>query len=272
MVVIGEILLVKAIFGLDMPAADGGGKAKLGVVRLTGAMTAESPAGAAHIIPALKVAFGNHDVKEIALFIDSPGGAPAEAERIGAFLDQQRKATGKPVVAIISNIGASAAYLTALHTDRIVAGRYSLVGSIGAVVQGWELERVLEKFDVKQRSFASGKFKTMLNPFQAMTPETADKVQAMADRAGSIFANEVRQLRGEKLKLAEFNTGEVWDGESAKKHGLIDELGTLDVYAASKNLVVLDMGPATSKSLPFLKTVADGLADALIARSTLRLE
>lgn len=66
--------------------------------------------------------------------------------------------------------------MLALHADKIVAGRYSLVGSIGAVVTGWDFHKLAEKSDVNQRIYASGVHKNMLNPFVAMSKESEVKV------------------------------------------------------------------------------------------------
>lgn len=274
--IVVQVVLMRAFlpgaFGGAGASASGNGDRLLGVVRLTGPMAAGAEAGADKVIPALKAAFADKHVTEVALYIDSPGGAPAEAERIGAFIDMQHKKTGKPTVAILSNIGASAAYLTAIHTQRVVAGKYSLVGSIGAIVQGWGLERVMDKIGAEQRVFASGKFKAMLNPFKPMDAETATMIQAMANNAGATFAQEVFALRGDKLKLANYDTGEVWNGADAKKLGLIDEVNTLDGYAFKKDLEIVEFGPRAAAAFPFIKTLASEMADALIAKAYLRLE
>jgi protease-4 len=265
---IGEIALIRSM--LPAAASTSSGPA-LGVVNLVGVMAADSEAGAEKVIPALQEAFEDDSVKEVALFIDSPGGAPAEAERIGDFLQAERKKTGKPTIAIISNLGASAAYLTAIKADSIMAGRYSLVGSIGAVVQGWGLDKVMKKFDVEQRVFASGEFKTMLNPFQPLSGPAAAKAQAMADTAGEMFAKDVAAARGKKLKLVRYATGEVWTGEAAQANGLVDSIGTIDSYAAGKKLALKQFGPFHSKALPFVKTFAQGVADALKGEASMRL-
>lgn len=267
LVVVIEVVAIR-MFLVPASGLKAGNGPALGVVTLSGPMMADSQAGAAKVIPALQAAFENSDVKEVALFIDSPGGAPAEAERIGAYLKAQSQKTGKPTVAVISNLGASAAYLTAIHADSVVSGRYSLVGSIGAVVQSWGVDKVLKKLDVEQRVFASGQFKTMLNPFQPLNGATADKVQAMADNAGAVFAADVATMRGSRLKLADYATGEVWAGETALQYGLVDTLGTLEGYAVAKKLVVKEFGPFPPKSLPFMKTAAEGIVDALTAKAT----
>lgn len=135
------------------------------VVNVSGVIGAENLASSEELLPVLEKAFQSTKVKAVALNIDSPGGQPFEAERIGQTIDRLKSATGKPIYAFIGNTGASAAYMLALHADKIVAGRYSLVGSIGAVITGWDFHKLAERLDVTQRVYASGVLKTMLNPY-----------------------------------------------------------------------------------------------------------
>lgn len=230
----------------------------LGVVRLSGEMKADARGGADKVVPALRAAFEDQRVKRVALYIDSPGGSPVEAERIRTYMQAKRKETGKPTVAIISNMGASAAYLSALGADEIVSARFSLVGSIGAMVQGWDVSRALEKLDVSHSVYVSGHLKSMLNPFLPPTEEAKAKAQMLADRAGQLFSEEVAAARGDKLKTKDYATGEVWDGERAKEMGLVDHLNTLDGYAEQHKLKVLAFGPVEKKGLGLLGAMAEG--------------
>jgi protease-4 len=111
----------------------------VGVARIEGAIAPNEQASADSIVPLLKKAFDDAKVKAVVLSIDSGGGAPVEAERIYTALASLKAKHHKPVVAVINNIGASAAYMIALHADKIIAGKYSLVGSIGAIMEPWQL-------------------------------------------------------------------------------------------------------------------------------------
>ncbi|KAK0039477.1 S49 family peptidase [Biomphalaria pfeifferi] len=90
--------------------------------------------------------------------------------------------------------------MIALHADKIIAGKYSLVGSIGAVMQPWQLDRAIGKLDVSQRVYASGKLKSFLNPYIPVTPEADAKAQHLVDQAGAAFLAEVKARRGSALK------------------------------------------------------------------------
>jgi protease IV len=191
-------------------------------------------------------------VKVVVLSIDSGGGAPVEAERIGFMIDTLRKKHGKPVYAVIQNIGASAAYMIAMNTDKIYAGRYSLVGSIGAVMSSWDLHRAINKLEVEQKVFASGELKAMLNPFVAPTKGAERKAQELVDKAGAIFQSQLMERRKSKLITGiNYGSGEIWDGDQAVKIGLIDELGTIESIALAHDAVIREYGPTQRTYSPF---------------------
>jgi protease-4 len=212
-------------------------------------------------------------VKAVVLAIDSPGGSPGEAERIYRAMESLRAEHGKPVVAVISNVGASAAYLIALHANKIYAGQYSLVGSIGAVLASWDLHRAAERLEVSQRLYASGPLKAMLSPFQPTTPEADAKARLLTHGLGEAFVAEVRRLRGGRLSAsADIATGEVWLGADARSLGLIDAIGTLEeVIRKHWNLASYDFGPRRGRGLLAMEAIADYVRE-VAANSLPRLD
>jgi len=217
----------------------------VGVVRVDGQIAAGSLASADRIIPALRDAFESRRVQAVVLSIDSPGGSPVEAERIYRMIEAYKQSHPKPVVAVINNIGASAAFMIALHCDTIVAGDYSLVGSIGAIMSGWDLHRAIDRLDVAQRVYASGALKSMLDPFLPMSTEADEKAKDLVMQMGRQFVADLNATRGAKLKPdVDYGTGEVWGGSEALNLGLVDERGTLDEYVQRRwGYAIRDFGP-----------------------------
>lgn len=229
----------------------------VGVVHVDGEISSSSKTASAQaIIDALKVAFDKPNVQGIVLAINSGGGQPGESERVTQYLEQRRAETHKPVIAVVQNTGASAAYMIAMHADKVYAGRYSMVGSIGAILATFDYHKVLERFDVERKVFASGSLKGMLDQWSEATPEADAKAHDLVNRLGQRFAKEVQDERGDKLKKGvNLWTGEVWTGEQALDLGLIDKIGTID-SAVSDNfgkLASYDFGPIPkSGGIPFL--------------------
>lgn len=227
----------------------------VGVVELSGEMASGSRASADNVIPALRKAFESERVRAVVLSIDSPGGAPLEAERIYSMIDSWRKSHPKPVIAVINNVGASAAYMVALHCDEIYAGKYSLVGSIGAVLSGWDFHKALERVDVGQRVYASGNLKAMLNPYLPMSPEADRKALDLVTKMGQQFRDELETQRKGKLTAGvDFGSGEIWGGIEAHKLGLVDGLSTVDqiVKARWPDLRIHGFGSSGAGGLPLL--------------------
>jgi len=204
------------------------------VVQVKGNIFSGSLAGATQVVPALRAAFERSDVAAIIVRIDSGGGAPSEAERINAAIEELReKHKDKPIVAVIESIGASAAYMIALHCDEIYAGRYSLVGSIGAIITTWDFSGAMSERAIFQRNYASGSLKGIGSPFTPPTPEGEAKLLEMVNSIGKLFEDEFLAKRSTKLKQGRsYASGEVWSGEQAKDLGLIDHVGTEDTALA----------------------------------------
>lgn len=243
------------------------------VVRIEGAIMPGSDSGSADaIIRAIKIAFDDKKAAGgIILYIDSPGGSPAEAERINGVIEAQKKETGKKVYAVCGNLCASAGYMIAIHADEVYAGRYSLVGSIGAILSTWNFSEAIGKFGVQHHSYASGKLKSMLDPYHAVKPEDSVKAQSLVSGMGKVFAAEVETFRGAKLsKGVDLFTGEVWTGEEAKTNGLIDGVATLDDVVLTKfgkDAKASELNKP-GKKFPFMQTAADALVTSLSAAVT----
>jgi protease-4 len=277
----GVPVLLSVLYFLFFLGASGFSFGPLGetvaLVKISGEINATGLASANKVVPALREAFENPKVRGVVLAIDSPGGAPAEAERIYKALAHFRQQHNKPVVAVIGNTGASAGYMIAMHADSVHAASYSLVGSIGAVMMGWDFHKALDRLNVAQRVYASGELKAMLNPFTPNTAQADEKARALVSGLGGAFVEELKRIRGSRLKSGvNFATGEVWGGYEAKELGLVDSVATLEEVVAARwpGLPLHDFGPRPSNgigsvfgqtALP-VDTLLDQLGSVLYAR------
>lgn len=259
----GFFLLSSAIYFLMMASFHGykplGMSDVVGVIKVDGPISSGAPASADKLIPIIQAAFENKHVIGIALSIDSPGGQPVEAERIySAIEEMKKKYPAKKVIAVINNLGASAAYMIALHADEIYCGRYSLVGSIGAIVATWDVHGLLNRFDVHRRVYASGELKSMLDPYMEPSPASKDKAQELVNQMGAIFVADLTRIRGARLKKEiNYGTGEVWTGTNAKEFGLVDGIGTLDQVLEDKWHVKGHTFGPTQSSFPLFADASD---------------
>ena len=175
------------------------------------------------------------------------------------------------MVAVINNMGASAAYMIAVHADKIYAGKYSLVGSIGAIITAWDLHKAIERVDVAQHVYASGQLKSLLNPFAPVSPEADAKAKVLVSQVGTAFLDEVKRARSGTLKAnVDYASGEIWSGQEAKDIGLVDGISTLDELVATNwGIKIYDFGPSQDTFGLFsasLEAVTQEIGDSLAAR------
>ncbi len=152
------------------------------------------------------------EIRALVLIINSPGGGAASGEEI---YYQVRAMRGEmPVVAVIDQLGASAAYRIALGTNHIYAKPSSLVGSVGTAFQ-------LPSGDtISERAYTTGPHKG-----------TGSSTELYVEKLGLLheeFVNSVIAERGERLKMDRLplSTGAVFIGLEALEYGLVDEIGS----------------------------------------------
>lgn len=197
----------------------------VGVVTINGPILGSEAASASTVVPLIRAACDNEAIDTLVLRINSPGGSPGDADRIATAVDRC-KTKGKPVVASIGSIGASAAYLIASHADRIVANRYALVGSIGTIISKLEFSEAATRLGAREVTYASGKDKDMLSGWRSETDGQRAVVQELVDELANTFMEDVRLQRGDRLDESRepLNTGRVWTAADALSLGLIDEV------------------------------------------------
>jgi protease-4 len=179
------------------------------------------------------------------LRIDSPGGTVGDSQEIYAALKRLREKV--KVVASFGNISASGGVYIGVGADYIISNAGTITGSIGVILRGNNIEKLLDKIGVSFKVIKSGAYKDILSFDREITPEERVILQSLIDSSYNQFVETVAE--GRKLSPAtvrSFADGRVFTGEQAVGLGLVDRIGTEEdarVYAAE--LVGLD--PKTTK-------------------------
>ena len=159
------------------------------------------------------------------LRIDSPGGTVGDSQEIHAALLRLREKECH-VVASFGNISASGGVYIGVAAERIVANPGTITGSIGVILRGNNLSKLLERIGIRFETVKSGTYKDILSPDRALTIEERQLLQSLIDSSYSQFVEAVaegRELSEERVRS--FADGRVFTGSQAKELGLIDELG-----------------------------------------------
>jgi protease IV len=191
------------------------------IARITIGGTMTSDAARLHLIETLAE---NDHIKAVIVAINSPGGTSASGEELYEALAQLR--AKKPVVAVVGELGASAAYMTAIATDRIFARRLSLVGSIGVYFQTINAGKLFATIGVDLDKLQSGPLKAEPDFDEAMTSDVRVALQGIVDDSFRWFADVVAERRGIALaELAPVLDGRILTGNQGLEAKLIDAIG-----------------------------------------------
>lgn len=163
-------------------------------------------------------------VEAVMVYINSPGGTVVGGENL--YLGLGRLAEQKPVVAVMGSTATSAAYMTAIATDRIFAREGTLTGSIGVIMQTADVTGLMEKIGVKPEVIKSGPFKAQPNPMEPVSDEARAHIQGVVMDMHAMFVDMVASGRGlERDRVLGLADGRVFTGRQAIQEGLVDAIG-----------------------------------------------
>ena len=166
----------------------------------------------------------NH-LKALVVSIDSPGGTTAGSESL-YYQIRDISASGKPVVVVMKTLAASGGYMTALAGDYIIARKGTITGSIGVLVQSFEITKLAEKLGIKFNTLKTSELKASPSPFEELTPKSAEAIQSLLQDFYDFFVDTVAERRKmPREKAAMLADGRIYSGNQAVKNGLIDAIG-----------------------------------------------
>ena len=161
------------------------------------------------------------------LRIDSPGGTVGDSQEIYAALRRLQKDKEVKVVASFGNISASGGVYIGVGAKHIVANPGTITGSIGVILRGNNLERLLDKVGVSFKVIKSGPYKDILAFDRQLTEEEERILQELIDTSYQQFVHTVAEGRNlEPETVKSFADGRIFTGEQALKLGIVDRLGT----------------------------------------------
>jgi len=165
--------------------------------------------------------------KAVLVRLDSPGGTTVGGEEI--YLQFRALAAKKPVVGVMRTVCASACYMASLGTDYVLAREGTLTGSIGVLLQSFEVSRLIDKIGITPVTIKSGLYKDVPDVAQPFTEEQRKIVSEVVMDAYDHFVRLIVERRkmpdAEVRKLAD---GRVYTGNQALNLKLIDGIGGND--------------------------------------------
>jgi protease-4 len=196
------------------------------------------------------------------LRIDSPGGTVGDSQEIYSALMRLRKKI--KIVASFGNISASGGVYIGMGAEHIFANPGTITGSIGVILRGNNLERLLDKIGISFKVIKSGPYKDILAFDRELTAPEANILQALIDTSYQQFVQTVAEGRALEVETVKsFADGRIFTGQQALELGVVDSLGTEeDARRWTAELVGLDPEKTLTFTLeepkPFLSRLLPG--------------
>ncbi len=256
-IIVGFIIIAFLAFRFGASAGQSGALSfgdKIGIVALEGPIFSSE-----RVIYELNKMTERSDVKAIVFRINSPGGTVAPSQEI---YEKIKKLNDRiPIIVSVGSLAASGGYYAALESEKIVANKGSIVGSIGVILDYPVAVELLNKIGLRFETLTSGELKDAGSPTRAVTKKDREFFQSVINDLHAQFINAVSEGRSmaitEVTKLAD---GRIFTGEQAVELGLIDTIGTYeDAIKIAGEIVGIPGKPKTIQLRKESKTVIDFL-------------
>ena len=192
-------------------------------------------AGANGIVNQIRSAHEDENTKAIVFRVNSPGGSVIASEMMrDELIAAKRK--GINVIVSMGDYAASGGVYISTPADYIFAEPTTITGSIGVAIAIPTFENAMDYIGVNFDGVFTSKYAGW-DPTQAID-DNLDKIfESWGAEVYDRFVNFVAESRSQSYeKIKEIAGGRVWIATSAKKIGLIDEIGGIDdaiTYAAN---------------------------------------
>ncbi len=183
--------------------------------------------GAESVLRSIRRATHDLQVKAIILEVNSGGGGITASDIIYKELqDFKQVDPERRIVTVMGDIAASGAYYISLPSDCIIAHPTTVTGSIGVIMQSYNIKELAAKLGIRDITVKSGENKDFFNPFKDIDPEQVAIMQQVIERMHQRFITLVSENRDlSRDAVAELADGRVFLADEAVSNGLIDEIG-----------------------------------------------
>ncbi len=228
-ILVGFLFTKSEIFS-ELPIGD-----KVAIIPIKGEITYEGCGGGifgspqcaqvSEIRRMLDDADNDNTIKAVVLEINSGGGSVVASREMMNSVRNFKK----PVVAYVSETGASGAYYVASAADRIVADRDSITGSIGVIMSVSHYYGLFEKLGINITVIKSGKNKDIGSPYREMTDDEKTELKKKIDKIYYNLVSDIAENRNLSISYVEnISDGSIYIGTEAKELGLVDSIGGID--------------------------------------------
>ena len=219
------------------------------------------------MVPEIINLANDKDVAGVVLRVNSGGGSAFASEQIWEAFEYLKK-RGKPFYVSMADYAASGGYYISCGADRIFADPNTITGSIGIFGMIPNIHGLLtDKVGINLATVSTNANSDFGSIAQPLTPFQKQALQNSVDEGYATFTGRVAKGRKMSIdKVLQIAEGRVWDGRTALRIGLVDELGSLQsaIDAMAKKTGLKNTEIATYphvKLSPLEQLVLNGMAE-----------
>lgn len=188
------------------------------------------------VLQQIEDAATNKKIKGVLLIVNSPGGAVSPSIEIAYAIKRLKEV--KPVVVYASGTLASGSYYASIWANEIIVNPGSMVGSIGVIMQGADLSKLMSTIGIKTQTVLAGKYKQVGTPDRAWKTYEVEELNKVIQGTYDMFTQDVATARGLDIKNRDlFANAHIFTASQALNVGLIDSLGV--IYDAKEKVIQL---------------------------------
>lgn len=164
-------------------------------------------------------------IKGVLLIVDSPGGSIGASIEAANLIRELRD--HMPVITHVEGVMASGSYYAGMYSDKIIANRGAIIGSIGVVLSSWNTKPLLDKIGIAPQTLQEGEYKSIGTFFREWKQQEKKFLQDLLSEQYKMFIKdtiEARNLTDTNPKT--FADGKIFSAATALKLGLIDSIGS----------------------------------------------
>jgi len=216
----------------------------------------------------LSLAFANRESKVVVLRIDSPGGVVSGLNETVYAMRKMSKDAGKPLIAYVDELSASAAYAIACGCEEIFVPPSGICGSVGVISTMYDQVSADKKQGVNFVTITSGARKADGHPHVAISPEAVSAEQKRVNQLAQQFYKIVSSARGIGISAIKGLQAGIFLGPEAVKLGLADGVLGWDTLLETISLVygVPNGGQSNAVAKPTEETDMSLTLTALISK------
>jgi len=167
---------------------------------------------------------------EVVLLIKSGGGSVSQYGLAAAQVQRLATEEGIKLTVSVDQAAASGGYMVASQAHNLIAAPFATLGSVGVMLESFNVRDALKNLGVAPISLKAGKHKNTLSLFGPITAadekHEVDRLRKVHDSFRE-FVVESRPTLADSMNLLE---GQVFLGEEALQLGLVDGIQTSDEY------------------------------------------